>query len=243
MAYIWMIFLLMLGSLYLIIGNVYVARELKAIIYLTSTEQTSQLNWTKIFKKFSLVKINFIVFLAFAVTSIIVSIFLDIYVLKIINFTLAKAILYCFIIMIFLGFLFSILILNYKKNYWNLNKYQSANKMMWNNYFISKNNLNYQNEKFEIIEKYFTKKNINLEYKNYRYIIAFMTLFNFPNFRKITKKYLIRKNDQEFVWWINLMLIYNPHHIKMGNESLDKEQISYLRIRIFEELKLPINNY
>ncbi|WP_129619125.1 hypothetical protein [Metamycoplasma orale] len=108
------------------------------------------------------------------------------------------------------------------------------NKETCESYFLDIKNINLANEKFWIINKYIEDTKIKIYYiSEYQELIPIM----FPNYKKL-KKILLKKYKlfDDKLLYIDSILATESLKLKIKSEYLDREQISYLRFLIINNI-------
>ena len=108
------------------------------------------------------------------------------------------------------------------------------NKETCESYFLDIKNINLTNEKFWIINKYIEDTKIKIYYiSEYEKLIPII----FPNYKKL-KKILLKKYKlfDDKLLYIDSILATESLKLKIKSEYLDREQISYLRFLIINNI-------
>lgn len=108
------------------------------------------------------------------------------------------------------------------------------NKETCESYFLDIKNINLTNEKFWIINKYIENTKIKIYYiSEYEKLIPII----FPNYKKL-KKILLKKYKlfDDKLLYIDSILATESLKLKIKSEYLDREQISYLRFLIINNI-------
>ena len=108
------------------------------------------------------------------------------------------------------------------------------NKETCESYFLDIKNINLTNEKFWIINKYIEDTKIKIYYiSEYKKLIPII----FPNYKKL-KEILLKKYKlfDDKLLYIDSILATESLKLKIKSEYLDREQISYLRFLIINNI-------
>ena len=108
------------------------------------------------------------------------------------------------------------------------------NKETCESYFLDIENINLTNEKFWIINKYIEDTKIKIYYiSEYEKLIPII----FPNYKKL-KRILLKKYKlfDDKLLYIDSILATESLKLKIKSEYLDREQISYLRFLIINNI-------